>query len=136
MQLRSGHTTNLQTSSNYQNEENSFEKKWKNMVERLKFLLSLSEYERKNNYSFTQKIKTIKEIYKVVLYNMDDLIILFNGKMKYNKKLAQAFYNKGNQLRVELSKCKRTRYENQLANECNDIINRVTQRIYRFILSN
>jgi hypothetical protein len=109
--------------------------KWKNIVRKTKHLLYLSECQRKNKCSFTEKVKTIKEIYETFLYNMDDFIELFNGEMKHKKKFPQAIYDKGNQLRADLSKCKRTRTEIQLANECNDLINHVTQLLYRFILN-
>ena len=95
----------------------------------------MSECQRKNKSSFTEKVKTIKEIYEMFLYNMDDLIELFNGEMKHKKKFPQMIYDKGNELRADMSKRKRTRNEIQLANECNDLINHVTQLVYRFILT-
>jgi len=109
--------------------------KWKNISRKTKHLLYLSECQRKNKCSFTEKVKTIKEIYEMFLYNIDDMIELFNGEMKHKKKFPQVIYDKGNELRVEMSKCKRTRGEIQLANECNDLINHVTQLIHRFILT-
>ena len=109
--------------------------KWKNIARKTKHLLYLSECQRKNKCSFTEKVKTIKEIYEMFLYNMDDLIELFNGEMKHKKKFPQMIYDKGNELRADMSRRKRTRGEIQLAYECNDIINHVTQIVYRFILT-
>jgi hypothetical protein len=66
---------------------------------------------------------------------MDDLIELFNGDMKHKKKFPEVLYTKGNELRSQISKAnKKTRGEQQLAWECNDVINHVTQIIYRHIL--
>jgi hypothetical protein len=120
--------------SEEQDKKTTLGQKWKNIARKTKHLLYLSECQRKNNCSFTERVKTIKEIYEMFLYNMDDMIELFNGEMKDKKNFPQMVYKKGNDLRVEMSKHKRTRSEIQLANECNDIINHVTQIIYRFIL--
>jgi hypothetical protein len=109
--------------------------KWKNIARKTKHLLYLSECQRKNKCSFTEKVKTIKEIYEMFLYNMDDMIELFNGEMKHKKKFPQMVYDKGNELCADMNRRKRTRAEIQLANECNDLINHVTQLIYRFILT-
>ena len=110
-------------------------KKWKNIARTTKHLLYLSECQRNNKSSFTEKVKTIKEIYEMFLYNMDDLIELFNGEMKHKKKFPQMIYDKGNELRADMNRRKRTRGEIQLANECNDLINHVTQIVYRFIIT-
>ena len=109
--------------------------KWKYISRKTKHLLYLNECQRKNKSSFTEKVKTIKEIYEMFLYNMDDLIELFNGEMKHKKKFPQMIYDKGNELRTDMNRRKRTRAEIQLANECNDLINHVTQLVYRFILT-
>ena len=109
--------------------------KWKNISRKTKHLLYLSECQRKNKCSFTEKVKTIKEIYEMFLYNMDDMIELFNGEMKHKKKFPQMVYDKGNELRADMNRRKRTRAEIQLANECNDLINHVTQIVYRFIIT-
>jgi hypothetical protein len=108
--------------------------KWKNISRKTKHLIYLSECQRKNKCSFTEKVKTIKEIYETFLYNMDDMIELFNGEMKH-KKFPQMIYDKGNELRADMNRRKRTRAEIQLPNECNDLINHVTQLLYRFILN-
>lgn len=110
-------------------------KKWKNIARKTKHLLYLSECQRKNKSSFSEKVKTIKEIYEMFLYNIDDLIEVFNGEMKHKKKFPQMVYDKGNELRADMNRRKRTRTEIQLANECNDIINHVTQIVYRFIIT-
>jgi hypothetical protein len=111
-------------------------KKWKHISKRISHLLYLSECQRKQKCSFTEKIKTINEIYEFILYNMDDLIELFNGEMKHKKKFPEVLYNKGNELRRQINQAnKRTRGEQQLAWECNDVINHATQIIYRHVLS-
>jgi hypothetical protein len=111
------------------------QKKWNQISKRIKHLLYLSECQRKQKLPFTEKVKTIKEIYEFILYNMDDLIELFNGDMKHKKKFPEVLYNKGNELRGDIARAnKKTRGEQQLAWECNDVINHVTQIIYRHIL--
>jgi hypothetical protein len=111
-------------------------KKWKHISKRISHWLYLSECQRKQKCSFTEKIKTINEIYEFILYNMDDLIELFNGEMKHKKKFPEVLYNKGNELRRQINQAnKRTRGEQQLAWECNDLINHATQLIYRHIIS-
>ena len=112
------------------------QKKWNQISKRIKHLLYLSECQRKQKLPFTEKVKTIKEIYEFVLYNMDDLIELFNGDMKHKKKFPEVLYTKGNELRRDIARAnKKTRGEQHLAWECNDLINHVTQTIYRHILS-
>jgi len=110
--------------------------KWKTISQRTKHLLYLNKCQRKNNCNFTEKVQTIKEMYEILLYNMDYLIEMFDGEFKHKKNFPQAIYDKGNQLRAEMKEDKRTRTENEMANECDDLINHVTQLIYRFILSN
>ena len=164
MQLRSGRSTLRRNSRNYeefderkkyQEEQKKIEEtiydtntsretdrntmlknKWKTISRRTKHLLYLNKCQRKNNCNFTEKVQTIKEMYEILLYNMDFLIEMFNGEFKHKKNFPQVVYDKGNQLRAEMKEEKRTRTENEMANECNDLINHVTQLIYRFILSN
>lgn len=166
MQLRSGRSTLRRNSRNYeefderkkyQEEQKKIEEtiydidietshendtnvmlknKWKTISRRIKHLFYLNKCQRKNNCNFTEKVQTIKEMYEILLYNMDFLIEMFNGEFKHKKKFPQVIYEKGNQLRAEMKEVKRTRTENVMANECNDLINHVTQLVYRFILSN
>lgn len=112
------------------------EQKWKHISKRIKHLLYLNECQRKQKCPFTERVKTINEIYEFVLYNMDDLIELFNGEMKHKKGFPEILYTKGNELRADIAKAnKKTRGEQQLAWECNDLINHATQLIYRHILT-
>jgi hypothetical protein len=110
--------------------------KFKHISKRIKHLVYLNECQRKEKYSFTERVKTINELYEFVLYNMDDLIELFNGEMKHRKDFPQVIYTKGNELRADIARAnKKTRSEQKLAWECNDTINHATQLIYRHILS-
>ena len=110
--------------------------KWKHISKRIKHLVYLSECQRKQKCTFTEKVKTINEIYEFILYNMDDLIELFNGDMKHRQDFPEMLYTKGNELRRDITRAnKKTRGEQQLAWECNDLINHATQLIYRHILS-
>jgi len=122
----------------YEKEDNKTpaQKKWKHISKRIKHLVYLSECQRKQKLPFTEKVKTINEIYEFILYNMDDLIELFNGEMKHRKDFPAVIYTKGNELRTQINKAiKKTRGEQQLAGECNDLINHATQLIYRHIFS-
>jgi hypothetical protein len=112
------------------------EKKWKHISKRIKHLLYLNECQRKQKCTFTERVKTINELYEFILYNMDDLIELFNGEMKHKQNFPKILYTKGNELRADIARAnKKTRGEQQLAWECNDLINHATQLIYRHILS-
>jgi hypothetical protein len=112
------------------------EQKWKYISKRIKHLLYLNECQRKQKSPFTERVKTINEIYEFILYNIDDLIELFNGEMKHKKRFPEILYTKGNELRADIAKAnKKTRGEQQMAWECNDLINHATQLIYRHILS-
>ena len=110
-------------------------KKFHKIVKRTRHLLYLNECLKQNNRSFTEKVSNIKEIYELFLYNIDDLIELFNGEYKDDLRFPESIYRRGNQLRIEINKAKRTRNEEQLARECNDLINHVTQLIHRYILN-
>jgi hypothetical protein len=111
------------------------QKKWKHISKRIKHLLYLNECQRKQKCSFTERVKTINEIYEFILYNMDDLIEIFNGEMKHRKSSPEILYTKGNELRADIARAnKKTRGEQQLAWKCNDTINHATQLIYRHIL--
>ena len=111
-------------------------KKWKDISKRIKHLLYLNECQIKQKCTFTEKVKTINEMYEFILYNIDDLIELFNGEMKHRQDFPEVLYSKGNELRRQIIRAnKRTRGEQQLAWECNDLINHATQLIYRHIIS-
>jgi ribosome-interacting GTPase 1 len=110
--------------------------KLSSIVKRMRHLTYLSNYQVQNKCTFAERIKTIKELYEYLLYNMDDLIEIFNGPMRNKKNLPEAIYRKGNDIRVQINLAKRTtRSEQQLAWECDNIIKHVTELIYRHILS-
>lgn len=112
------------------------QKKFIPISKRIKHLLYLNECQRKQKCTFTERVKTINELYEFILYNMDDLIELFNGEMKHRQNFPEILYTKGNELRRDIARAnKKTRGEQQLAWECNDLINHATQLIYRHILS-
>jgi len=119
----------------YERSEDTLQERWKAIMKRIRHLLYLAECQRQQKCAFSEKLKTIKELYEFILYHIDDIIELFNGDMKYERRFPSILYNKGNHLRWEIRTGeKRTRSEEQLANECNDVINHVTQLIYRYIL--
>jgi hypothetical protein len=119
-----------------EDDQNPVQKKWKHISKRIKHLLYLNECQRKQKCNFTERVKTINELYEFILYNMDDLVELFNGEMKHKKRFPEVIYNKGNELRRDIARAnKKTRGEQELAWECNDLINHTTQLIYRHILS-
>jgi hypothetical protein len=123
----------------YEHEEDNktpAHKKWKHISKRITHYLYLNKCQRKQQCNFTERVKTIKELYEFILYNMDDLIELFNGEMKHRQDFPTVLYTKGNELRGQINKAnKKTRGEQQFAWECNDLINHATQLIYRHILS-
>jgi hypothetical protein len=121
-----------------ENEDNQtpLEKKMSSIVKRMRHLTYLSNYQVQKKCTFAEKIKTIKELYEYLLYNMDDLIEIFNGPMKNDRILPKVIYRKGNDVRVQINLAKRTtRSEQQLAWECDNLIKHVTELIYRHILS-
>ena len=116
-------------------EANKLKKKLNSILKRTRHLLYLNEQYKQNNRCFTEKVNNIKEIYELFLYNIDDLIEIFNGEMKHDLRFPEVIYRKGIQLRLDINKAKRTRNEQQIAYECNDLINHVTQLIHRYILN-
>jgi len=125
------------TTNEYLDKKTILINKWKTITRRTKHLLYLNDCQKQQKCSFTERLKTIRELYKFFLYNIDDLIEVFNSEGFYDKRFPELVYRKGNELRVDIARANnRTRNEKQLAGECNDIINRVTQIIYRNILAN
>ena len=110
-------------------------KKLNSILKRTRHLLYLNEQYKQNNRCFTEKVNNIKEIYELFLYNIDDLIEIFNGEMKHDLRFPEVIYRKGIQLRLDINKAKRTRNEQQIAYECNELINHVVQLIKRYILN-
>ena len=162
MQLRSGRSTMRRESRNYDefnerrryqeeqrrieesiyddvtNEEEEKSTKLKRKMDTIfrktKHLLYLNQCQKDNNSSFTEKVNNIKEIYELFLANINDFVEFFNNEMKHDKRMPKMIYERGNLLRVDINKTKRTRRDAQLAGECNDLINNVVQIIYYSIL--
>jgi len=116
-------------------EANKLKNNFHKMVKTTKHLLYLNECQKQNHRSFTERVITIKEIFELFLYNIDDLIEIFNDKMKHDLRFPEVIYRKGIQLRLDINKAKRTRNEQQIAYECNELINHVLQLIKRYILN-
>lgn len=119
------------------NNKNLLEKKIKSIFHKTKHLLYLNKFQNENNnYSFIQRVQTLKEMYELYRYNMDYLIDYFNNHDTNNKRLARIIYDKGLKLRVAMHKhsLKRTRSENKLYYECDELIKFVTYMLNYYVL--
>jgi hypothetical protein len=117
------------------NNKNLLERKIKTILNKTRHLIYLNHYQKEKNHSFSQKIKTIMEVYELYRYNIDYIIEYFNNHKK-DKRLARALYDKGLDIRVEMHKnsLKRTRSENKLYYECDELIKFVTHMLHYYIL--
>lgn len=89
---------------------------------RLKFLVHLNEYQKKNNYSFKQKVEIVKELYELVRYNIDVIVHMYISVFKNDKRLPRAIIDRGNFILKEMRLKKRTRSEEKLYKECEELI--------------
>ena len=118
------------------NNKNLLDKKIKSIFHKTKHLLYLNKFQNEQIFSFTQRVKTVMEVYELYRYNMDYLIEYFNNHDTNNKRLARIIYDKGLDLRVIMHKhsLKRTRSENKLYYECDELIKFVTYLLHYYIL--
>jgi hypothetical protein len=118
------------------NNKNLLEKKIKNIFHKTRHLLYLNRFQNENKHSFSQKVQTVIEIYELYRYNIDYLIEYFNNHNSHDKRLVQAIYDRGNKLIIEMKNnhLNRTRSEQKLYYECNDLIRFVMHMIYYYIL--
>ena len=118
------------------NNKNLLDKKIKSIFHKTRHLLYLNKFQNEQSFSFSQMVQTVMEIYELYRYNMDYLIEYFNNHDTNNKRLARLIYNKGLDLRVIMHKhsLKRTRSENKLYYECDELIKFVTYMLHYYIL--
>jgi hypothetical protein len=89
---------------------------------RLKFLVNLNEHQKKNNYSFKQKVEIVKELYELVRYNIDVIIHMYLSVFKNDKRLPRVIIDRGRFIIQEMCAKKRTRSEEKLYKECKELI--------------
>ena len=104
-------------------------------MHKTKHLLYLNRFQNEKNHTFSQKVQTVMEIYELYRYNIDYLIEYFNNH-NHDKRLIKKIYDKGNKLIIEIknNELKRTRSENRLYYECNDLLRFVMHMMYYYIL--
>jgi len=118
------------------NNKSLLEKKIKTIIHKTRHLLYLNKFQNETNHSFSQKVQTVMEIYELYRYNIDYLIEYFNNHHSHDKRLVRSIYDRGLNIRVEMHKyrLKRTRAENKLYYECDELIKFVTYMIHYYIL--
>jgi hypothetical protein len=89
---------------------------------RLKFLVHLNEHQKKNNYSFKEKVEIVKELYELVRYNIDVIIHMYLSVFKNDKRLPRVIIDRGRFIVQEMCEKKRTRGEDKLYKECRELI--------------
>ena len=108
-------------------------KKMKYIRNRTRHLLYLNEFQKKNNHSFTQKVKTIMEIYQLFRYNTE-FIVEYYTNITQNKKFPEMIYQKGLHLCIEMFNSKRTRQEHKLYLKCKEDIHWVLYLLNTHVL--
>jgi hypothetical protein len=102
---------------------------------RTRHILYLNQYQKANNHSLSQKVKTILELYELYKNKMNYMIEYYKYRNK-DKRFPEMIYKKGIDLHIEINQNVRTRRERLLALECCEMIMRVVQVIHRNILDN
>jgi hypothetical protein len=108
-------------------------KKMKYIRNRTRHLLYLNEFQKKNNHSFTEKVKTIMEIYQLFRYNTE-FVVEYYTNITQNKKFPEMIYQKGIHLCIEMLNTKRTRQEHKLYLKCKEDIHWVLYLLNRHVL--
>jgi hypothetical protein len=114
-------------------EETKIKKKFDNVCHKTQHLIYLNNFQKENNHSLTDKINTIMELYEVFRYNI--YYIVEYSKNRKDKRLPEAFFNKGPDLCKEMARSVRTRKEKKLYEKCKEDINWVRYLIDYYILS-
>lgn len=160
MQLRSGRSTLRRDSRNldefnerrkYQQEQRRIEEsiyedetnegnhekvinKMKYVFRMTKHLLYLNNFQVTNNHSFTQKVKTVMELFELFRYNTDYLIEYFTVILPDDKRFPEVIYKKGLLMCDQMLKNKRTRQEHKLYIKCKKDIEWVLYLLDAYIL--
>lgn len=161
MQLRSGRSTLRRDSRNmdefnerrkYQQEQRRIEesiydedednegkhdkviKKIKYVIRMTKHLLYLNQFQVTNNYSFTQKVNTVMELFELFRYNTDYLIEYYTIIHPHDIRFPEVIYKKGLQICDQMLKTKRTRQEHKLYLKCKEDIHWVLYLLHAYIL--
>jgi hypothetical protein len=160
MQLRSGNSTLRRDSRNYDefrartryqqelermaNEDSIYEdepvdcdESSKTIIQfnrKARHLIYLNEFQRKHKHNLIQRVETVKELYELFRYNIDFIIEYYNNPYIKNKSFAENFAKKGKQVLQEFHLKKRTRKEEKLYKEFEELIQFVVYSIEQFIL--
>ena len=163
MQLRSGNTTLRRESRNYdefrartryqqelertanedsiydyENEESQCDDlstKIKHVYRKTRHLLYLNEFQKNHNHSLIQKVETIKELYELYRNNIDYMIEFYNKPYNRYKRLPEVIVRKGKQVLQEICLNNRTRKEQKIYKESEDLILTVVYLIEKHILN-
>jgi hypothetical protein len=92
---------------------------------KLKTLLEINEYQKKNNCSLIDKMKTVKRLYELIKDNIDVIIHIYLSIYKDTRKLPRAIMNRGRSLIEEMSLKTRSRNEKKLYEECRQLISSI-----------
>jgi hypothetical protein len=124
----------LSENSRIDNEEESkvlsgTEIEFKEFKYKLKTLLDINEYQKKNNCSLMDKMKTVKRLYELIKDNIDVLIHMHVSVYKDTRKLPLVIIERGRSLIGEMISNIRTRNETKLYRECMELIVFVINRL-------
>jgi hypothetical protein len=103
--------------------------KFKLFKYKLKNLLDINDYQKKNNCSLIDKMKTVKRLYELIKDNIDVLIHMYLTVYKGTRKLPLAIIERGRPLIEEMVSKIRTRNETKLYRECRELIVFVISRL-------
>lgn len=120
----------------YSEDENTLAKKMKRFNHKLRHLIYLNEFQRKEKHTFNEKMENIIDIFEHVRYNMDDLIQYYNNEHKHDKRLLETIVQRGHILLLEMYQKKRTREEHKNFKKCEDLILFVSDLIEHYVLNN
>lgn len=96
--------------------------KFKLLKYKLKNLLDINEYQKKNNCSLIDKMETVKRLYELIKDNIDVLIRMYLSVYKGTRKLPLAIIERGRTLIEEMVSKIRSRNETKLYRECRELI--------------
>jgi hypothetical protein len=96
---------------------------------KLKNLLEINEYQKKNNFSLIDKMKTVKRLYELIKDNIDVLIHMYLSVHKDTRKLPLVIIERGRSLIKEMVSKIRSRNETKLYKECRELIVFVINRL-------
>jgi hypothetical protein len=105
------------------------ELEFKRFKYKLKTLLDINEYQKKNNCSLMDKMETVKRLYELIKDNINVLIHMYVSVYNGTRNLPLAIIVRGTSLIEEMLSKIRSRNETKLYRECRELIGFVIKRL-------